>query len=371
MRRFALFLLAPLLVSAADPLRVAEQEALAASAEQQRLEAAAAAARGVAQKAAAQRAAEAQAMLAADTQIALAEAQLAVLERRRALLDARLAEARRPATALLAGLAQAGRRPAWLMLATAGGAEEQVRLTALVRTLGPEVERRSAALRGEAEALAATAAAQQALRRKLSDAREAAAEAQRRFAARESEALASARARDSEAFEAGDTVLDRGERLVMLNGEAERRRSARSLAAALAKLPAADPRPVAAESRAERSSLAWSIPAGGQVTVGMGELADNGVRSRGLTLAAGQGTSVVAPSDGRIAFAGPFRARAGVVIIDHGSGWASLLTDVRPSVRVGDPVKRGDAIGRALGPVTAELFRDGRAEPAALIARSR
>ncbi|GAA3996546.1 murein hydrolase activator EnvC family protein [Sphingomonas humi] len=370
MRRLALLLvLAPILVSAADPVRVAQQEAAAAAAEQRRLEAAAAAARGEAQRAAAQRAAEAQAMLAADARIELAEAQLAVLERRRAILNARLAEARRPATALLAGLAEAGRRPAWLMLATAGGAEEQVRLTALVRALGPEVERRSAALRGEAEALAATAASQQALRQQLGAERQAAAEAQRLFAARETEALATARTRDAQAFSAGDMVLSESERAALAVDENAQRQAARQLAAALAKLPAAELRPFAAEGQAPPPPFEWTLPAGGAVTVGMGELAGNGVRSRGLTLAAGTGTEVAAPAPGKVAFAGPFRARAGVIIIDHGGGWASLLTGVRPSVRVGESVSRGQGIGRALGPVTAELFRGGRAEPAALIAR--
>ncbi|WP_426265694.1 murein hydrolase activator EnvC family protein [Sphingomonas sp. LHG3443-2] len=371
MRRLVLLALAPLLVSAADPVRVAEQEAAAAAAEQTRLEAAADAARSDAQKAAARRAAEAQAMLAADTRIALAEARLAALERRRAILDARLAEARRPATALLAGLARAGRRPAWLMLATAGGAEEQVRLTALVRAMGPEVEKRAAALRGEAEALAATVAAQQAVREQLAAERKAASEAQARFAAREREALAAAQSNDTQAFAAGDTVLDRSERLAMLQGEAARRQAARSLALSLARLPASEPRPLPSDERQPRPPFEWNLPAGGAVTMGMGELANNGVRARGLTLAAATGTQVVAPAAGRVAFAGPFRARAGVVIVDHGRGWATLLTGVRPSVRVGERVAAKEGLGRALGPVTAELFRDGKAEPAALFARSR
>jgi septal ring factor EnvC (AmiA/AmiB activator) len=371
MRRLFLFALAPLLVSAADPVRVAEQEAAAAAREQKRLEAAADVARSEAEKAAARRAAEAQAMLAADTRIALSEAQLAVLERRRALLDARLAEARRPATALLAGLAEAGRRPAWLMLATAGGAEEQVRLTALVRALGPEVEKRSAALRGEAEALAATVRAQQALREQLAGERKAAAEAQQRFAAREREALDAARTNEAQAFDAGDEVLGRGERLAMLQSEAARRQAARALAASLARLPVSEPRPLPSDERRTPPPFAWRLPAGGAVTVGMGELADNGVRARGLTVASAAGTQVVAPAKGRIAFAGPFRARAGVIVVDHGDGWASLLTNVRPAVRVGDRIAAGEALGRALGPVTAELFQAGRPEPAALFARSR
>lgn len=369
-RHLALLLLAPLMISAADPLLVAQREAAAAAAEQGRLQAAAQAARGEAEKAAAQRAAEAQAMLATDARIALAEAQLGALARRRAQLEQRLAEARRPATALLAGLAEAGRRPAWLMLANAGGAEEQVRLAALVRALGPEVERRSAALRGEAEALTRLNAAQQALRTRLGKERQAAAEAQQRFAARERDALGQARQNETAAFVAGDDVLSERERLALLSNEAAQRRLARSLAVDLARLAPATPRPLPAEGGAERPPIGWSLPASGPVSSGMGELGGNGVRARGLTIAASAGTTVVAPAAGRVAFAGPFRRRAGVVIIDHGDGWASLLTEVRPSIRAGDRVERGQAIGRALGPVTAELFRNGKAQPAALLARS-
>lgn len=369
-RDLALLLLAPVLISAADPLVVAQREAAAAAAEEGRLEAAAQAARGEAQRAAARRAAEAQAMLAADARIALAEAQLGALARRRTILEARLAEARRPATALLAGLAEAGRRPAWLMLANAGGAEEQVRLAALVRALGPEVERRSAALRGEAEALTRLNSAQQALRTQLGKERQAAAAAQQRFAAREREALGQARQNETAAFVAGDEVLSERERFALLADEAGQRRSSRTLALELARLVPAAPRPVAAEETPDRPPFGWSLPASGPISSGMGELGGNGVRARGLTIAAPAGTGVVAPASGRVAFAGPFRRRAGVVIIDHGGGWASLLTEVRPSIRAGDRVERGQAIGRALGPVTAELFRNGKAQPAALLARS-
>ena len=370
MRRLLLLAFTPLLVSAADPLRMAQREAAAAAAEQRQLEGAVQAARGEAQAAAARRAAEAQAMLATDARIALAEVQLAALAQRRAVLESRLAQARRPATALLAGLAEAGRRPAWLILANADGADALVRFSALVRALGPEVERRSAVLRGEAEILAATAAAQQALRQRLGKERQAAADAQVRFAAREGEALGEAKRNETAAVVAGDQVLSGRERLALLTDAAAQRRSARVLAIELARLAPAAPRPIAADQRAASPPLGWSLPAGGPIATGMGELGRNGVRARGLTIAAQAGTSVVAPAAGRIAFAGPFRRRTGVVIIDHGGGWATLMTEVRPQVRVGERVMRSQAIGRALGPVTAELFRNGTAEPAALLARS-
>jgi septal ring factor EnvC (AmiA/AmiB activator) len=370
MRRLVLLLMSPLLLSAAaSPMALAEQEAREAVAEQRRLEAAAEQARGAAARAAAAQAAAGQALIAAEARMAASEARLAELGRRRALLEQRLAEERRPATALLGGLAEAGRRPAWLALA-AGGAEEQVRLAALVRHVRPEVERRTAGLRAEYGALRSLAERQVALRQELGRQRSAAMEARQRFAALERQALAEVQSRGAQALAAGDLILGSTERLSLAASEAARRRQAAQLASALATLPAAEPRPLPGEGPASSQPLPWSLPASGRVTLGLGELLPNGVRSRGLTIAAASGTSVVAPAAGRVVFAGPFRSRRGVVIVDHGGGWMTLLSDLRPAVAVGEQVGRGTAIGRALGPVSVELFQGGRAEAAALIARS-
>jgi septal ring factor EnvC (AmiA/AmiB activator) len=370
MRRLALLLAAPLLLSAAGPLAEAEREAREAAAEQQRLEQAAAEARGEAGRASAEAEAAAQAMIAADARIAASEARLAQLQQRRAALERRLAEARRPATALLAGLAEVGRRPQWLALAGAAGAEEQVRLAILVRQLRPEIERRTASLRGELEVLARLAEQQRSQQEELGRQRLAAAEARTRFAALERTALAAAEARGRAAVDAGDRVIVQGEQLATLGSEAERRRAAARLAAELGELPASQPRPVAAEGKTAAMPFGWQVPASGAITTGFGEVLPNGVRTRGLTIAAARGTKVRAPAAGQVVFAGPFRRRAGVVILDHGDGWKTLLSEVRSSVRVGERVGPGARVGRALGPVTAELFFEGKAEPAALIARS-
>lgn len=370
MRRLALLLVAPWLLSAADPLRQAEAEARAAAAEQQRLERQAARARSEAEQASAAARASAQAIVAADARIAASEAAMAELERRRLRVEQRLAEARAPAAGLIAGLVQLGRRPQWLALANAGSAEEQVRLAALVRHVRPEVDRRTAGLRGEYQALQALAGRQGALGEELRRQRVAATEARSRFAALERQALATAEQRGQAAVVAGDAVLGREDRLAQLQGETAQRREAQRLAAALAELPAAEPRPAAGEDEGGRPPFAWTVPASGRVVTGLGELLPNGVRSRGITIDAARGTQVVAPAAGRIAFAGPFRRRAGVIIIDHGRGWMTLLSEVRPSAKVGEQVAAGGPIGRALGDVTAELFRRGTAEPAALIARS-
>ncbi|GAA4023529.1 peptidoglycan DD-metalloendopeptidase family protein [Sphingomonas swuensis] len=370
MRALALLLAAPLLLSAADPLIEAEREARAAEAEQRRLEQVESQARGAAARASAAAAAAAQAMLAADARIAASEAELASLARRQAVLDQRLAQARAPAANLLAGLVQSARRPAWVVLASHGGADEQVRLAALVRHVRPEVDRRSAALRGEVEALRAVTERQRSLVAALGEQRAAAKTAQQRFARLEQDALAASAASGRQALAAGDTVVDRADRLASLRSETEQRAAANRLAAALAQLPEAEPRPVADAGSAQAESFAWRVPASGRLLTGVGELMDNGVRSRGLTIAAGRGAQVVAPAGGTVVFSGPFRRREGVLIIDHGGGRMTLLSGLRPTRRVGERVAPGERVGSALGDLTAELFRGGTVEPAALIARS-
>ena len=94
------------------------------------------------------------------------------------------------------------------------------------------------------------------------------------------------------------------------------------------------------------------------------------MKSRGLTLATGRGAQVIAPAAGIIRFAGPFRDYDGIVIIDHGGGWMSLIVNLRSSLQAGAKVAAGDPLGRALGPLGVELSHNGRHASPALIAGS-
>jgi murein DD-endopeptidase MepM/ murein hydrolase activator NlpD len=58
------------------------------------------------------------------------------------------------------------------------------------------------------------------------------------------------------------------------------------------------------------------------------------------------------------------------VIIEHGKGWTSLLLNVASDKRKGTRVRRGELLGRALGPVGVELRRNGQPVSPALIAAS-
>ncbi|CAK0754013.1 hypothetical protein CCP1ISM_5480001 [Azospirillaceae bacterium] len=55
---------------------------------------------------------------------------------------------------------------------------------------------------------------------------------------------------------------------------------------------------------------------------------------------------MVAPQDGTIRFAGPFRGFGQLLIVDHGNGYHSLIAGLgRIDTTVGRPVSAGEPIG--------------------------
>ena len=108
----------------------------------------------------------------------------------------------------------------------------------------------------------------------------------------------------------------------------------------------------------------YRLPVVGKLVAGMGEISESGVRARGLTLATARHAQVVSPARGRIAYAGPFRGYAGIVIIDHDNGWATLVTGLGAlSAKVGQEVIQGSPIGTADGRdprITVELRHRGQ-----------
>ena len=73
---------------------------------------------------------------------------------------------------------------------------------------------------------------------------------------------------------------------------------------------------------------------------------DSGVRSRGINFATARGAPVTAPADGIVRFSGPFRDYDGILIIDHGGGWMSLIVNVSSPLKPGDKVRLGDRSAR-------------------------
>ena len=383
MRRLPLILLAtaPILLaaSAAVPqagpsadtvLAQAQADARVAASRLQQLERQAAKAQSEAERLKAEQAAAAAAIEETEARIGEADARLRLARARTALAEQRLARRRAPLAAMLAGLVTMGRQPPLLALANQGSVDELIRIKALLDATTPVIERRSAALKGELAERRQLAATANAARAALVKGRRDLAERQQRFAALETQAAERASRLSGEALGAGDRVLASGETLSTAGSEAAARQGALRMAAEVAALGLAPGRPMRGDSALPPADLAYSIPVAATLVDGLGTVSRAGIVSRGLKFDAPRGTAVIAPADGTILFAAPFRGQDGLVIIDHGKGWTSLLLGVATDKPKGTKVRRGESLGRALGPVGVELRRNGQPISPALIAAS-
>ena len=291
----------------------------------------------------------------------------------RAAQRAALAVKQGPTIRLVAALQTLSRRPPALALVQPGSISDMVHVRAMLSAILPVVRSRTADLRADVQrgkdlrvaadgALANLKSSQAALvaqRNQL-----AALAAERRNAA--DKLTGNAMAEQDRAIALGEEARD----IVDLMGKID---SDAALRAQLASLPGPVMRParpgnshaLPAEAEiAEAAQAPYRLPVVGQVVTGLGEVSDTGVRARGLTIATRPSAQVVAPTGGRVAFAGPYRGFGNIIIIDHGRGWTTLITSLAAlDVKVGDPVGQGSPIGRA-GPerptITVELRRSGQ-----------
>ena len=381
MRRFAIPLLLTAVVGASapaqpqgDPLQQALQQARAeqasAEAETAKLETAAANARNEADRLRAQEAAAAKAIDAAEARITAADAQFRLAAAYLAANRARLAEQQRPVSSLLAGLAVMARRPPLLALADGGGSDDFVKVSVLLDSTLPLIRARTRALSSqlaEAEGLQRTA---MSARAELMRSREALAAKRQQFAALEQRAVDRSLAAGGAALNTGDVAIAAGEEAERLKTARAGSRSARQLAAELASEDPAPARPFAPAGQQPKPPFAYVLPASAPVLEGVGAVNESGVRSRGTSFATVRGSPVSAPADGVVRFSGPFRDYDGVVILDHGNGWMSVIVNLSSELKSGDRVHLGDPLGRALGPIEVELSHNGQRFSPALIAGS-
>ncbi|HKX90944.1 MAG TPA: peptidoglycan DD-metalloendopeptidase family protein [Sphingomicrobium sp.] len=375
-----LLLLAPALLAASAPVPVpgepldsalqrARAEQRAATAEAERLEKIAAAARNEAAQLQAQQAAATSAIEAAEARITAADAQLRLVSAAADQRRERLRREQGPIAALLSGLVMMARRPPLLAIADQGGTDDLVKVRILLDSTMPVIRRRTASLSAELAESERTETVAAAARDELVRSRRDLVRERQRFAALEARVLAQSASARGEALSAGDVALAAGENVAQLKGKEGGARAAWAIASELAASDPAPPRPTAPESR-RRPALTYVLPVAAPVTEGLGTVSATGIRSRGLSLATRRGMPVVVPASGTIRFSGPYRSHDGVVIIDHGNGWISLLVGVASPLKAGQRVRLGESLGRTLGPIQVELSQNGQRVSPALIAGS-
>lgn len=309
----------------------------------------------------------------AEAEIAAAEARVKIIATLQRAQRARLAARQQPLARLTAALQSMARRPTMLALVQPGSIDDLVRVRAVLATTLPRVEAETAALRKDiarsrdlARQANRAAALQREGRQQLAYRRAELARLEARARNRSRELASTSRLEEERALGLSERARD----LDSLVGDLEASAALRQQLAALEGPVLRPPRPQASEvienapAPASNARPAYRLPAAGAIVTGFGEVAATGVRSRGLTLATRPGAQLIAPADGRIAFAGAYRGFGQIVIIEHVGGWTSLITGLaRTKLKVGERIAQGDPLGRAADNrprITVELRRNGR-----------
>ena len=307
---------------------------------------------------------------ATEARITLAELRLRQAARAVRAQRLALAEAQRPVAALLAGVAMMGERPPLLALIDGGSIDSLVETRILLDSALPIVRSRSNAYAGRLAAAERALALARTAQAELKASRAALDEGRRRFASVEQRLLERSARAGGAAVQASDRVLAAGEASERASGDYRGNSTMRALANVLASGGGIPARPGSADGAMFRAPFAYRLPAGAPVTQGTGDVDRSGIRARGVTLATARGAALEAPGPGTVRFVGPFRGIDGVLIIDHGGGWMTMLVNVSTQLRRGQRVAAGDPAGRALGPISVELYRNGKPYSPALIAGS-
>jgi len=341
----------------------------------ERLEAEAARVSAVADRTAREAAAVAARIQQTEADIAEHQAQARLIGREQAVLRARLAERQQPVVRLTAALQRLSRRPPALALLRPGSVRETMYMRALLATMLPEVQRRTAALRAEIDRSKALQQRAEVAQRNLRESQAMLTARRKTLAALETRQRLDSRSVTGAADREAERALALAEQARDLGALTEELRKAGVVRDQLAALPGPvmrPARPEEAQVTATEATLGpassllsgYLLPVAGKLVSGFGAAQQpGGALVRGIALAPRPGAQLVAPAAGRVAFAGPYRGYGNIVIIEHPGGWTSLVTGLaRLDASVGEQLLGGSPLGIA-GPgqpiVTIELRRDG------------
>lgn len=353
----------------AAALAQAKREAAQANVRVRALETRAQGATDAAERARAESEALAARIEAAEADLTAAERRIGLIEALQAGQRARLAARQQPLMRLTAALQTMARRPAALALVQPGSVGDTVHVRSLLEAALPEIRRRTADLRAEVDRAAMLRRGLEAARGELLASREVLRARRVELAAFEVRERARSSTLSGLALAESDRALAFDEEAHALARRIGQRAYQARLAAELGALSGPLPRPGPPPERAA-AAIPYRLPVEGRLVTGVGEISDGGVHSRGLTFETAAGAEVVAPANGRVAYAAPFRGYGRVIILDHGQGWSSVITDLDAlDVEAGANVRRGARLGRAGAGgqprVTVELRREGRPVPIA------
>ena len=345
-----------------DVLRDEKEKALRAERRSELLRQEASNAASTADRLVAQRAVLSTEIDAAEAQIAAATARIAIISRQQALQRAQLGVESEPVLRLNAALQQMTGRPAVLMMQP-GQREDYVHVRAVMATVQPQIIRRTSDLRQHIAVQSELRAQEYRALKSLGDARSRLKSRQTDLARLQSAAGGKAGALSANAAIAFEQAIAQGERARDIVGRMDIQRLSAEKASELAALDG----PMLRSGRATRAAAAgtaYILPARGKLLSGFNELNATGYRERGVRIALADNMRVVAPAAGTVSFAGRYRSYGQIVVIEHGNGWNSLITNLGSTqVKKGQVVKQGFVLGSATSDapeIGVELRKNGR-----------
>lgn len=309
---------------------------------------------------------------AAEAEVARTRAALTRAQQAEQAQYARLRAEQRPLMRLTAQLQRLTMRPPISLLAAPGTTSDIVHQRMMMAAILPQIRARAARLRAAIQSARALRQSRSAAFAQLQGQMQTLLGARRELAAA---SAAGAGRGNAMAGLAADRAVALAQDAQDVGALVRSLEAGSALSARLAALDGPVPRPGSVVDSANRAANggsnratsvrpAYILPAIGRLEIGLGENSADGNRSRGLTIRVAPGAQIIAPAAGRIAYAGSFRSFGRIIIIDHGHGWSSLITNLSAiEARVGDDVEQGAPLGRA-GPdnprIIVELRRNGQ-----------
>ena len=274
--------------------------------------------------------------------------------------SAALAERRMQLAGLLGALERIARHPPIALIALPTGVNDTVRSAVLLRDLMPRINAEARALNDTLAGLAALRAgiaAEHAHRaesgRALEDERIALADLMREKAAVEQNL-------GSEARDVRQRIAKLSAEAKDLQGLVERLVADNAARRATPPLPAQRPTRPAEPQQASLGTPATQhparprvgegrmlhVPVVGRIVEAFGDTTQFGREARGVTVETRSAAPVVAPADGEVAFAGPFRGYGLLLILEVGDGYHVLISGLsRIDAALGTQVRKGDPVG--------------------------
>ena len=311
----------------------------------------------------AQRAVLSAEIAAAEAQIEAANARIAIIIRRQQTQRSRLGQESEPVLRLNAALQQMTNRPTALMIAQPGQREDYIHLRAVMATVQPEIIRRTSALRQQIAVQNELRAQELVALKSLGDARTNLQSRRTALARLEGDVRGKAGDLSADAAIEFEQGIAQGERARDIVGRIDTQRLSSEKASELASLDGPLLRASTASPRAAVGT-AYMLPAKGNVVSGFHELNATGYRERGIRISVAAASPVVAPAAGKVTFAGRYRSYGQIIIIEHGNGWNTLITNLG-AVRVSKSasVAKGAVVGTSgddAAEIGVELRKNGR-----------